>query len=306
MNTPRNPSQTSTRQTNTPGTVPESADQFGTLTVNGHLSLASRGSEDESMTVAHAIDPEAGLVTGLHLRGDLLLGHTPAQDAGAACAFLAVAGGVRGSTPPALRVDGAIASPPRADMLFVLRGRARAGMFVLWSGHLLGDGTLELHEGACATPSSPHAGDTAHAGSIGAFLGPNLEVQPFGCEAVAPSNPNARLSQEAEYGALHFDMGAVMQRSTLRLRVGPRDWNGRTSDMLRVQGTLHLGGSKLIVASAFQSLPTMLKPGDSFPLVQASTLCGELAAVETPNLPNGLRFELERTWTTLSLRVVRK
>jgi len=280
----------------------------GSITVDGSLTLARHANENESLSVNMGLDPERGPVSGLHIRGDLLLGHTPHSLPDEACAFLAVAGGARRSAPPALRVDGAVQSPPRADMLFVLRGSVSAGMFVLWSGHLLGDGTLRLHDGARAMPDRAMTAcptGAPHAGAIGAFLGPNFTLEPFGCDAVSATHANHRLPREAEYATIDFDMGVVLQRSTLRLRIGAVGWDGRRNDALLVGGTLHLGRSTLEVRSAFLSLPREVKPGDAFVLVEAGSICGELARLDTPRLPRGLRFQLERTSTTISLRVVR-
>lgn len=274
--------------------APAAAGSPKSVLVDGDVALARNTGECESLSVHPGLDPECGIVSGLHVRGDLFLGHTPTSRADEACAYLAVAGGARLSAPPALLVDGSIQSPPRAEMLFVLRGGASTGMFVLWSGHLLGDGWLRQRE----RHDAMNARD-----AIGAFLGPNLILEPFGCEAVAGTT-NHRLTRDPEYAAIDFDMGVVMQRSTLRLRFGPRDWEGRTSDRLIVRGTLHLGRATLEVNSAFPSLPVELRAGDEFVLIEAGSICGEFAKVSVPRLPNGLRVRLERSATQLVLHIV--
>ncbi|MBM4112834.1 MAG: hypothetical protein FJ253_05585 [Phycisphaerae bacterium] len=248
-------------------------------------------------------------MTGLHVRGDLILGRTPSPESASACGFLTVAGGASRAAPPALVVDGAIQSPPRAGMIFVLRGAASAGMIALWSGHLLGDGRLSLHDGARgatdAGASIASGGAKSHsAGAIGAFLGPNLTVEPFGCDAVTASHGNHRLPRAPEYGEIEFGMGVVMQRSTLRLRVGPVDRDGRANDRLACRGTLHLGDSRLEIASAFLDRPSEVTAGTSFVLVEAGSICGELSSASLPALPNGLRFALERSATRIVLRAV--
>lgn len=274
----------------------------GSLTLDGSLALARHADESESLSVTHGCHSEMGRVTGLHIRGDLLLGHTPASRADEACAFLAVAGGASHSAPPALLVDGAIQSPPRADMLFVLRGVASAAMFVLWSGHLLGEGSLRLHEGAVASlPGRLTRG--GHGGAIGAFLGPNLTLEPFGCDAVERTHLNHRLPVEAEFGSIEFDMGVVLQQTALRFRVGARDWSGRSSDRLVCHGTLHLGKSSIRISKSGAGTSDV-RAGDEFILIEAGSICGEISKVEYPKLPPGLRFELERTSTTVSVRVV--
>lgn len=277
--------------------APAAAGSPRSVVVDGDVALARNTGECESLSVHHGLDPECGIVSGLHVRGDLFLGHTPTSRADEACAYLAVAGGARLFAPPALLVDRSIQSPPRAEMLFVLRGGVSASMFVLWSGHLLGDGWLRLRD-RHGTKDATDATD-----AIGAFMGPNLTLEPFGCEAVAGTG-NHRLSRDPEYAALDFDMGVVMQRSTLRLRFGPRDWEDRTSDRLIVRGPLHLGGATLEVNSAFPSLPVELRAGDEFVLVEAGSIRGEFSKVSVPRLPKGLRGRLERSATRLVLHII--
>lgn len=283
----------------------------GSLVVDGDLTLAQVPGEDESLSVTHGLVPGLGPVSGLQIRGSLILGHTPSPESPSACGFLTVAGRTRGSVPPALVVDGAIKSPPRASMLFVLRGAVSAGMIVLWSGHLLGDGVISLHPGSFPgwprSTARPTDRGTASgrrlSHAIGAFLGPSLVVEPFGSDPVPPSNSNARLPRAPEYGALDFDMGVVLQRSNVRLRIGPRDEQGETSDRLVARGALHLGGSRLFVSSAFLDVPSQLQPGEAFTLIEAGSMHGEFRSVDLPTPPRGLRFELARSGTRISLLV---
>jgi len=324
MNPPRNfRASQSKRSSDSPGqstaTAAPAHAVAGSLAIDGSLTIARNEGESESLSVTHGFEPGSGLVTGLRIHGDLILGRTPSPESASACGFLTVAGGASGSAPPALVVDGAIQSPPRASMLFVLRGSASAGMIALWSGHLLGDGRLSLHEGSCSVrpdagarkpsasascTSDSLASAISHgAGAIGAFLGPNLLLEAYGCDAVPPSNANRRLPHAAEYGAIEFGMGVVMRRSTIRLRVGPRARDGRANDRVVCHGTLHLGGSRLTVSSAFLQLPIELAAGDAFVLIEAGSICGELERADLPAPPKGLRFALERTNTAITLRV---
>lgn len=283
----------------------------GSLTIDGDLVLARHPGQSESLSVTHGVDAFAGPVTGLRVRGDVILGRTPSPESATACGFLTVAGGVSRSAPPALVVDGAIQSPPRASMLFVLRGDASAGMIALWSGHLLGDGRLSLHDGARgATHAGPRnasgGAPSRSAGAIGAFFGPNLTLEPFGCDAVPRTTLNRRLPQAAEYGEIEFDMGVVLRESTLRLRIGDMDRDGRSNDRLVCRGTLHLGRAHLEVSSAFTDRPTGARAGDRFTLVEAGSIGGDLRAAALPEAPRGLRYALERTETRIVLRAVRR